>query len=76
MKTIDRQRISYSLMLPACKYVVYYDVPDQLVSLFPITICNTRDEAAKICRTITDEEVLTEVNNRLEKIKKEQSNGS
>lgn len=67
-EVIDRDRLSYSLMLPACMYVIYYDMPNTHVSLLPIALCATRDEAKELCRTMTDDEIREQVNNRLEVI--------
>lgn len=63
---IDRDRLSYSKMLPSGSYVIYYNIPKQYVSLCPIAVCDFRDEAEQICEAIPEEEIRKQINLRYE----------
>ena len=65
---IDRHRLSYGFDITHQTYILYYDVPNLFISLFPVAFRNTRTEAADTLSTITDDEIRTTINERLDSL--------
>ena len=65
---INRDRLSYGFNITNQTYILYYDVPDLFISLFPLAICPTRTTAADTLSIITDDEIRTTINERLDSL--------